>query len=120
MLTSLAIWPNRLPWNKFKVILGTVPEFFITNEIVITTRGCSINCLDSSVEERQKLIFDLHSRGLSNDEIVAYLNANKLAKPLSQTLYKNKDVWSVLNKFKKRQLRKSESTMELGDWRICF
>ena len=55
MLTSLAIWPNRLRWNKFKVILGTVPEFFITNEIVITTRGCSINCLDSSVEERQKL-----------------------------------------------------------------
>ena len=66
------------------------------------------------------MIFDLHSRGLSNDEIVAYLNANKLAKPLSQTLYKNKDVWSVLNKFKKRQLRKSESTMELGDWRIRF
>ena len=66
------------------------------------------------------MIFDLHPRGLSNDEIVAYLNANKLAKPLSQTLYKNKDVWSVLNKFKKRQLRKSESTMELGDWRIRF
>ena len=65
------------------------------------------------------MIFDLHPRGLSNDEIVTYLNANKLAKPLSQTLYKNKDVWSVLNKFKKRQLRKSESTMALGDWRIC-
>ena len=120
MLTSLAIWPNRLPWNEFKVILGTVPEFFITNKLVISTRGCSINYLDSGVEERQKLIFDLHSRGLSNDEIVAYLNANKLAKPLSQTLYKNKDVWSVLSKFKKRQLRKSESKMELGDWRICF
>ena len=120
MLTSLAIWPNRLPWNSFRIILGTVPEFFITNRLLISTRGCSINCLDSSVEGRQKLIFDLHSRGLSNDEIVAYLNANKLAKPLSQTLYKNKDVWSVLNKFKKRQLRKSESTMELGDWRICF
>ena len=101
-------------------MLGTVPEFFITNEIVITTRGCSINCLDSGIEERQKLIFDLHSRGLSNDEIVAYLNVNKLSKPLSQTLYKNKDVWSVLSKFKKRQLRKSECKMELGDWRICF
>ena len=66
------------------------------------------------------MIFDLHSRGLSNDEIVAYLNASNLAKPLSQTLYKNKDVWSVLSKFKKRQLRKFESTVELGDWRICF
>ena len=66
------------------------------------------------------MIFDLHSRGLSNDEIVAYLNANKLVKPLSQTFYKNKDVWSVLSKFKKRQFRKSECKMELGDWRICF
>ena len=109
-----------LQWNDCKVILGTVPEFFITNKLVIFTRGCSINCLESNITERQKLIFDLHSRGLSNDEIVAYLNANKLSKPLSQTLYKNKDVWSVLSKFKKRQLRKSESAMELEDWRICF
>jgi hypothetical protein len=108
------------PWNEFKVLLGTVPKFFITNKLVISTRGCSINCLGNSIEERQKLIFDLHSRGLSNDEIVAYLNANKLAKPLSQTFYKNKDIWSVLSKFKKRQLRKSESMMELEDWRICF
>ena len=66
------------------------------------------------------MISDLHFRGLSNDEIVAYLNSNGLTKPLSQTLYENKDVWSVLSKFKKRQLRKSESTMELGDWKICF
>ena len=66
------------------------------------------------------MIFDLHSQGFSNDEIVTYLDTNGLVKPLSQTLYKNKDVWSVLSKFKKRQLRKSESTMELGDWRICF
>ena len=119
-MTNHRISQCRLRWSDFKVILGTVPEFFITNKLVITTRRCSINCLDSSVEERQKLIFDLHNHGLSNDEIVTYLNANKLAKPLSQTLYKNKDVWSVLSKFKKRQLRKSESTMELGDWKICF
>lgn len=120
MLTNLETWQNPLQWNSFKVILGTVPEFFITNKLVITTRGCSINCLESNIEERQKLIFDLHSQGLSNDEIVTYLNANCLTKPLSQKSYKNKDVWSVLSKFKKRQLRKSESTMELGDWRICF
>ena len=120
MSTNPAIWPNQLPWNDFKVILGTVPEFFITNKLVISTRGCSINCLDSSVEERQELIFDLHNHGLSNDEIVTYLNTNKLAKPLSQTLYKNKDVWSVLSKLKKRKLRKSQSTKELAEWRICF
>ena len=120
MLTNPEIWQNLLQWNEFVVILGTVPEFFITNKLVISTRGYSINCLDSSVEERQKLIFDLHNHGLSNDEIVTYLNAKDLTKPLSQTLYKNKDVWSVLSKFKKRQLRKSESKIELGDWRICF
>ena len=120
MLTSLAIWPNQLRWNDFKVILGNVPEFFITNKLVIITRGCSINCLESNIEDLQKLIFDLHNQGVSNDEIVTYLNANDLTKPLSQTSYKNKDVWSDLSKFKKRQLRKSESKMELGDWRICF
>ena len=27
-------------WNDFKVILGNVPEFFITNKLVISTRGC--------------------------------------------------------------------------------
>ena len=119
-MTSHAIWQSRLRWSNFGVILGTVPKFFITNELTISTRGCSVNCLVDNIEERQKLIFDLHSHGLRNDEIVAYLNANKLVKPLSQTSYKNKDVWSVLSKFKKRQLRKSETTMELKDWRICF
>ena len=31
-----------LPWNDFKVILGTVPEFFITNKLIISTRGAAL------------------------------------------------------------------------------
>ena len=112
--------PTASPWNEFKVILGTFPKFFITNKLVITTRRCSINCLNSNVELRQKLIFDLHSRGLSNDAIVAYLNSNGLTKPLSQTLYENKDAWCVLNKFKLREKRKIDAFISVGPWKIIF
>lgn len=66
------------------------------------------------------MIFDLHFHGLSNQEIVNYLNANELVKPISQTPYKTKDVWSVLHKLQQREKRKTDTLVNVGSWKIVF
>ena len=66
------------------------------------------------------MIFDLHFHGLSNQEIVNYLNTNELVKPISQTPYNATDVWRVLNTLRHREKRKTDTLVNVGSWKIVF
>ena len=66
---------NRSQWNKFKVILRQLPNFypnngyFFTNNLDIETQSLSINYINPTNQNRLNLIMKLHNEGWSNNGV---------------------------------------------------
>ena len=80
MLISLAIWPNRLRWNEFRIIYDEKPFNYISNNLLKNNNINNINY--KSVE------LNLHS--LSSD-------VKKLGKNLFPLIYYSKLIPLQLN-----------------------
>ena len=60
----------------------------------------------------------LHNEGLSNKEIVTFLNSNGIKRRNKKDDYKVKDIFMCLKKFKIREKRKSNIKYKLGKWEL--
>ena len=63
-------------------------------------------------------MMELDSWGWTSKEISTLLNLYNILKPRTQTPYTQKDVWMSLMKLKKREFRKSDTKIEIGDWEV--
>ena len=117
MSTSPATWRNRSRWNNFSV---TYPKLSIglCLEIQILTKKLSLNYINNTHSERHQLMMELDSRGWSSKQISTLLNQHQILKPRTQTPYTQKDVWMSLMKLKKRENRKTNTVVSVGDWEL--
>ena len=69
---------NCSQWNKFKVILRQLPNFypnngyFFTNTLDIKTETLSLKYINPKNQNRFNVIMKLHNKGWSNKEIVTF------------------------------------------------
>lgn len=63
-------------------------------------------------------MMELDSWGWTSKEISTLLNQHNILKPRTQTPYTQKDVWMSLMKLKKREFRKTDTKIEIGDWEV--
>jgi len=117
MSTNRGIWRNRLRWNNFSI---TYPNLTIglCLEIEIETRTLSLNYINKTHKKRHDLMMELDSWGWTSKEISTLLNQHNILKPRTQTPYTQKDVWMSLMKLKKREFRKTDTKIEIGDWEV--
>lgn len=92
--------------------------FGLCLEIQILTKKLSLNYINNTHSERHQLMMDLDSRGWSSKQISTLLNQHQILKPRTQTPYTQKDVWMSLMKLKKRENRKTDTVVSVGDWEL--
>ena len=121
-ICTLELIPLR--WNKFKVILRQLPNFypnngyFFTNTLDIETESLSLNYINPTNQNRLNVIMKLHNKGWSNKEIVTFLNLNGIQRRNKKDNYTMKDVWVCISKLKKREKRKHNTQFKVGDWEL--
>ena len=60
----------------------------------------------------------LDGLGWSSKQITTLLNNHNILKPRTQTPYTQKDVCMSVIKLKRREYRKTQTTVEVGDWEL--
>lgn len=73
----------------------------------------SVKRISEEKEVRHRIILELHSNGLSDQEIADYLNSHNIRTPTGLTYYSIL-VWVTRNKLKKRENRKLTNSYEMG------
>ena len=108
---------SPLQWNKFTV---TYPYLSIglCLEIKITTKLLCLNYINNTHTHRHQLMMNLDGLGWTSKQITTLLNTNNILKPRTQTPYTQKDVWMSIMKLKKREQRKTHTTIDVGDWEL--
>ena len=63
-------------------------------------------------------MMNLDRLGWSSKQITSLLNNSNILKPRTQTPYTQKDVWMSTMKLKKREQRKTQTTVDVGEWEL--
>ena len=105
MLISLAIWPNRLRWNKFRLTFGKSYSLFLQFNITIECNDLGLKRLGSNQTYRLELMKKLKDEGYNNNEISEFFNVNGIRPLRTNNLYSPQLVWVTLAKYEKRLRR---------------
>ena len=105
MLISLAIWLNRLRWNKFRLTFGENHSFFFEFNITIECNDLGLKRLGSNQIYRLELMKKLKDEGYNSKEISEFLNVNGIRPLRTNHPYSPQLVWVTLNKYEKRLSR---------------
>ena len=108
---------SPLQWNNFNVTYDSL-SIGLCLEIKIRTKLLSLNFINNTHKERHKLMMYLDSLGWSSKQITTLLNNQNILKPRTQTPYTVKDVSMSIIKLKRREVRKSSTTIAIGDWEL--
>ena len=63
-------------------------------------------------------MMNLDRLGWSSKQITTLLNNSNILKPRTQTRYTQKDVCMSVIKLKKREHRKTQTTVDVGEWEL--
>lgn len=105
MLISLAIWPNRLRWNKFRFTFGKSYSLFLQFNIIIECNDLGLVRLGTDRMLRLELMKKLKDEGYNSKEISEFLNVNGIRPLRTNNPYSPQLVWVTLNKYEKRLSR---------------
>ena len=112
MLINLAIWPNRLRWNKFRLTFGEKHSFFVEFNITIECIDLGLKRLVSNQTYRLELMKKLKDEGYNRKEISEFFNVNGIRPLRTNNLYSPQVVWVTLTKYEKR-LRRIGNTKKI-------
>ena len=105
---------SYLQWNKFRNTYSDY-KLFVKFNVIINTDKLSVFRIQNERLKRLELIYNLHSKGLSNKEISEYLNNKNLKTFRTNDIYTPKLIWMKLKKYNIRLLRKNENILQIRE-----
>ena len=107
------VYSTRLQWSKDHYTKD-LTEYMLGCDIIITRRQLTVVTLSDDWEQLQELIWKLHKEGMENKEISNYLNSRNI-KPRRTKMFSGKLIWSLLERYRTRKMKKEELDIRLED-----
>ena len=107
------VYSTRLQWSKDHYTKD-LTEYMLGCDIIITRRQLTVVTLSDDWEQLQELIWKLHKEGMENKEISNYLNSRDI-KPRRTKMFSGKLIWSLLERYRTRKMKKEELDIRLED-----
>ena len=114
MNTNHIVVYTRLQWSEyFKNIVTTdnLYDYTLGCDIIINTSQLSQFSQEENYDYREKLMYQMIQKGISNKDIPDYLNKQRI-KPKRTERYTTKLVWAIFQKYTNKLNRKDHLEVE--------
>ena len=88
-----------------------IDDYTLGCDIIISTTQLSQFSQEENYDYREKLMYQMSQKGISNKDISDYLNKQRI-KPKRTERYSTKLVWAILQKYTKKLNRKDHLEVE--------
>ena len=114
MQINQGTWRSQLQWNKFRNTYSDY-KLFVKFNVIINTNKLSVFRIRNERLRRLNLIYSLHKKGLTNKQILEYLNNNNFKTFRTKDNYTPKLISMTLKKYQKRLFRNKNFILQIKE-----